>query len=492
VQVPLVVIDKDLRIISMNPAFGGMLGKRSQPAEGDDFFGSCGEVWNIDSLRQLVAQARASATPPPSIELDRELPGLGKRTLSIGARRIASRGDSRMVLLAFEDLTDLRRIETERAARATAEAANRAKDLFLATLSHELRTPLSTILLQSELIRRTGTRDPILERAASAIERAGSVQARLIEDLLDVSRIVSGKLRLDQHVIELGDVVQAALEMARSVAEAKSIQLDGPVESPPARVYGDPARLQQALSNLLTNAIKFTPRGGKVSVSLDHAEGAAVVTVRDTGMGIKPEFLPRLFDRFSQEDSSATRTHGGLGLGLALVKHLVELHGGAVGADSPGEGQGATFWVKLPAIRPSGGEVRSLRDHSADITGVRILVVDDDDDTRESILAVLQQAGAVVRAASSAGEALRILGEFKPEVLLSDMAMPGEDGFCLIAKVRALPPEQGGRVPAAALTALAGTDDRDRVLAAGFQAHIAKPVNVPDLLQSVARLASRG
>jgi len=226
-------------------------------------------------------------------------------------------------------------------------------------------------------------------------------------------------------------------------------------------------------------------------VSLDHSEGAAVVTVRDTGMGIKPEFLPRLFDRFSQADSSATRTHGGLGLGLALVKHLVELHGGSVGADSPGEGQGATFWVKLPAIRPSGGEVLSGRDHPPDITGVRIIVVDDDDDTRESILAVLQHAGAVVRTACSAGEALRILGEFKPDVLLSDMAMPGEDGFCLIAKVRALPPEQCGQVPAAALTALAGTDDRDRALASGFQAHIAKPVNVDDLLRLVARLVSR-
>ena len=245
------------------------------------------------------------------------------------------------------------------------------------------------------------------------------------------------------------------------------------------------------LSNLLTNAIKFTPRAGKVSVSVDRSEGAVRITVRDNGAGIRPEFLPRLFDRFSQADNTATRVHGGLGLGLALVKYLVELHGGSVGADSPGEGQGATFWVSLPVVgspRSEGAASRAGR--STDVSGVRILVVEDDEDTRESLLEVLAQGGAVVRAACSAAEALATLDEFKPDVLLSDVAMPAEDGLSLIAKVRALPPERGGRVPAAALTALAGPDDRDRVLAAGFQAHIAKPIDVDDLLQSVARLAS--
>jgi two-component system CheB/CheR fusion protein len=491
VQVPIVVVDEDLRIVSTNPAFVGMFGGERQPAEGDDLFGACDGMWRVEGLPQLVERARASAVPPPGVELELRVRALGKRTLSVNARRITWPGGAPMILLAIEDTTDLRRMEAERTARATAEAANRAKDLFLATLSHELRTPLGTILLQSEVLRRAGEGNRGVERAGAAIHRAASAQARLIEDLLEVSRIVSGKLRLDQHVIELGDVVHGALELSRAAAESRSIQLEGPVEHPPLHVYGDPARLQQVLSNLLTNAIKFTPRAGRVSVSVDRSEGAARITVRDNGAGIRPEFLPRLFDRFSQADSTATRVHGGLGLGLALVKHLVELHGGSVGADSPGEGQGATFWVSLPVVaRPRTEDAASRTRRSTDVAGVRVLVVEDDEGTRESLLEVLAQGGAVVRAACSAAEALATLGEFKPDVLLSDVAMPAEDGLSLIAKVRALPPERGGRVAAAALTALAGPDDRDRVLAAGFQAHIAKPVDVDDLLQSVARLAS--
>ncbi len=490
VQVPMVVVAGDLRVVSTNPAFAGMLGPRSGPAEGDDLFSAWGGVLKVDGLRRLVEQPREGAAPPSNVELDLDLPGMGKRTLSVAARRITWRSSDSMILLTFADLTDLRRVEAERAARATAEAANRTKDLFLATLSHELRTPLSTILMQAQLLRRLEGRDPRVERSSAAIERAGNVQARLIEDLLDVSRIVSGKLRLDQYVIDVADFIHGALELARGAAEAKSIQLDAPVDGPATRVYGDPARLQQALTNLLTNAIKFTPRGGKVSVSLSRSGGAVTVSVHDTGIGVSPEFLPKLFDRFTQANSSASRIHGGLGLGLALVKHLVELHGGSVGAESPGEGQGATFWMKLPAIQASGDEAPRARDRPVDVAGVRVLVVEDDAGTRESLVAVLERGGAAVRSASSVGEALAVLGEFQPDVLLSDVAMPGEDGLGLIAKVRALTPEQGGLVPAAALTALAGLDDRDRFLKAGFQAHIAKPVDVDDLLRWVARLAS--
>jgi two-component system CheB/CheR fusion protein len=395
-----------------------------------------------------------------------------------------------MVLLAFEDLTDRRRIDAERAARFSAEEANRAKDLFLATLSHEIRTPLSTILMQAQVLRRAGS-DPRVERASAAIERAANFQKRVIEDLLDISRIVSGKLKLDQHVVDLCDIAREAVDLTRGSAEARSIQLVAAVDGPRTRVLGDPARLQQVLSNLIGNAIKFTPPGGKVSVSLERSEAKTTITVSDTGIGIRSEFLPQVFNRFSQADSSSTRSRSGLGLGLAIVKYLVEAHGGSVGADSLGEGQGATFRVTLPVIPGSGAELaHAARVPAANLTGIRVLVVEDDEGTRESILAALAQSGAVVRGARSAAEALEILTEFEPDVLLSDIAMANEDGLSLIAKVRALPPERGGRVPAAALTALAALDDRDRILAAGFQAHIAKPVDLEELLRSVARLAS--
>ncbi len=490
-QVPLVVIDGDLRVVSVNPALGEMLGSRSRLAPGDEIFAAHEGIWNVGRLRHLAEQARTSVAHPASIELEVDLPGLGKRILSVTARRITWPGGIPMVLLAFEDLTDRRRIEAERAARVSAEEANRAKDFFLATLSHELRTPLSTILIQSQVLGRVAASDPRVDHATAAIQRAVMIQTRVVEDLLDVSRIVAGKLRLDQRVVDLCDIAQEAVDLARSAASSKSVQLVAAVGSSGTRVYGDPARLLQVLSNLVGNAVKFTPPGGKVSVSLERSDGTATISVTDTGVGIRPEFLPQVFNRFSQANSTSTRPQSGLGLGLAIVRHLVELHGGSVGAESRGEGQGATFWVRLPIIQGAGLEVaRDRRVPSANVTGVRVLVVDDDEDTRESILTLLAQRGAVPRGARSAAEALDVFAEFDPDVLLSDIAMPDEDGFSLIAKVRALPPERGGRVPAAALTALAGLDDRDRALAAGFQEHIPKPVDVHDLLRSIARLAS--
>jgi len=492
VQVPLLVVDDHHRVVSSNPAFDGMLGARVPVRAGDDLFVLSGRAWDLEPLRRAVRDALAGKSPQPRVEIQRDLPGLEKRTFAVAARRVEWSGGRAMALLAFEDLTEQRRLEEERTARVVAETSNRTKDLFLATLSHELRTPLSTILMQAQALRRAGRTDPKVVHAGAAIERAATLQKRLIDDLLDVSRIVSGKLRLDQHAVDLASIVEGAVEEGRPSAEAKEIALDTDIAPGLTAVYADPARMQQVVSNLLTNAIKFTPRSGTVSVTLERSAGEARVTVRDNGMGVRREFLPHLFSRFTQADSSATRVHGGLGLGLAIVKHLVDLHGGSVGADSDCVGRGATFWVTLPLVntRTSEQAVPPPAKPDASVSGLRVLVVEDDEGTRECLLEVLSDAGATVRVASTVPEGIEALSAFKPDVLLSDLAMPGQDGFSLIAHLRSLPPDRGGRIPAAALSALAGVDDRQHALAAGFQMHIPKPVDIENLLSAVARLAT--
>ena len=491
VQVPLLVIDERHRVVSANPAFVRALGGGAPVHPGDDVFASFRGAFDVVDLREAIEEALAGGRPSPSVELPPDVPGLRGRTFMVTVRA-TSPGGSPMVLLAFEDLTEQRRFEEERTARAAAEGANRTKDLFLATLSHELRTPLSTILIQAQVLRRVARVDPKVESASAAIYRAATLQRRLIDDLLDVSRIVSGKLGLDRHVVDLGAIVEGAVEEARASADVKGIVLSSTIEPELTAAYADPARMQQAVSNLLTNAIKFTARGGIVSVTLERAGEAGRVTVRDTGIGIRRDFLPLLFTRFTQADSSATRTYSGLGLGLAIVKHIVDLHGGSVGADSAGEGLGATFWVTIPLVQPPAARQATPPPVSprAEIAGLRVLLVEDDEGTRECVCEVLSAAGAEVRGVGSAAEAVDGLAKFKPDVLLSDLAMPIQDGFGLIAQVRSLPDEHGGRIPAAALSALAGVDDRQRALDAGFQMHVTKPVDIDDLLSAVARLAA--
>ncbi len=387
------------------------------------------------------------------------------------------------------------RVEAERA-RAEAEAASRAKDDFLATLSHELRSPLSAILTWAFLLR-TKIADPAeAARAIEAIERNTRLQARLVEDLLDISRIVSGRLGLEVSRVELPSVIEAAVEAARPVAEARGLHVEVALDAAVPPVRGDPMRLQQVVGNLLSNAIKFTPEGGRISVTLGRTGADARLTVRDTGSGIPAELLPQVFDRFRQADSSSTRRHGGLGLGLAIVRHLVELHGGSVAVMSAGAGQGTTLTITLPldpnlelaASEASRGGPR-LAD-LADLDGVRVLVVDDEADAREFIRAILAGCGAEVTAAASAASALGVLRRAQPDVLVSDIAMPDEDGYALVRQVRALGASAGGRVPALALTAYASAEDRQRVLGAGYQMHLAKPVEPADLVAAVAALAS--
>jgi signal transduction histidine kinase/ActR/RegA family two-component response regulator len=382
-------------------------------------------------------------------------------------------------------------------ARAEAEAANRIKDEFLATLSHELRTPLTSLLGWSSVLREAKRDEKILSQGLEAIDRNARVQAQLIDDLLDVSRIVSGKLNLEVRPLDLASVTRSAINVVRPAADAKGISLDFFAEPGLGAISADSARLQQIIWNLLSNAVKFTPQGGKICVRVKQDAADARVTVKDTGQGIEPEFLPRVFDRFLQADSSTTRSFGGLGLGLAIVRHLVELHGGTVSAESDGLNKGATFSATFPLLTERtepisiahSGEMSALENHSLD--GLRVLLVDDEPEAREIISTVITRTGAEVTACESASEALAALLEWKPDVILSDIAMPDEDGYSFIGKVRSLPREKGGATPAAALTAYARDVDRRQALAAGYQMHIAKPIAASQLVNIVARLAGR-
>ena len=391
----------------------------------------------------------------------------------------------------------LQLLVSEQQARAEAEAANHAKDEFLATVSHELRTPLTSILGWTRLLR---TREPdaaSLERGLETIERNAKSQAKLIEDILDVSRIISGKLRIEVRPIHFVPIIEMAIDAVRPAAEAKAIRIQTSYDAPAGLLRGDPTRLQQVVWNLLSNAVKFTANGGEISVCLARHGECVRLTVSDNGCGISAEFLPYIFDRFSQAERHMTRKHGGLGLGLAIVRHLVEMHGGSIHVESPGEGHGATFTVDLPmsfghaeaADETEPAARRVEMPHR--LKDLRILVVDDDPDTLQMLTLALEMAGGEVRACGSAGEALDALTEWKADLLISDIGMPNEDGYALIRKVRALEPELGGTIPAIALTAFAGVADRARALSTGFQTHVSKPVEPSDLVDIIAQLAGR-
>jgi signal transduction histidine kinase len=391
----------------------------------------------------------------------------------------------------------------EREARSEAEAASRLKDEFLATVSHELRTPLTAVLGWIHILRGGRLDEEAASRALETIERNARSQNQLIEDLLDVSRIITGKLRLDVRPVDPTSVIESAIEAVLPAAEAKGIQLSKAIDSGVSSISGDPARLQQVVWNLLSNAIKFTPSGGRVEVKLERVNSHIEISVSDSGDGIKREFLPYVFDRFRQEDGTTARRYGGLGLGLAIVRHLVELHGGTVQADSSGEGAGAVFTVKLPLLpvyqrevdataeSPFVKEERPHVEYPDNLTGMEILVVDDEADTLELIKLLLGQCGAEVTTASSAAEALSLLERIRPDVIISDIGMPTQDGFEFIRKVRQLPPERGGKIPAVALTAYARAEDRLRVLRSGYQMHVSKPVELAELVAVVANVGGQ-
>lgn len=394
-------------------------------------------------------------------------------------------------------------LSSEREARREAESANRLKDEFLATISHELRTPLTAILGWAHLLRAGHLDGTSGNHALETIERNARAQAQLIDDLLDVSRIITGKLRLDVRQVDPASFIESAIEALHPAAEAKDIRIQKVIDTGVVSVAGDPARLQQVAWNLLSNAIKFTPKGGRVQVRLERVNSHIEIVVTDTGVGIKAEFLPHVFDRFRQADQATTRQHGGLGLGLAIVRHLVELHGGTIQAESQGEDQGATFTVRLPVIPVYQKEDLAERVHPAardtlvsfecpeNLNGVKILVVDDESDTRELLRVGLNHCGADVLIAGSAKEALEAIEKARPEILISDIGMPDEDGYELIKKIRALPARKGGKTPAIALTAYARTEDRLRALRSGYQMHVPKPVELAELVAVITSLVQR-
>ncbi len=452
-----------------------------------------------------VNDSQALAAVPLTVE--------GRITGAMGLtfREIQSFGeDDRAFMLAIarlcaQALERARLYQAERRMRAEAEEANRTKDEFLATLSHELRTPLTAMLGWTRMLRMDMLDEATSAHALETVERNAKAQAQLIEDLLDVSRIITGKLRLDVRPMELLPVIEAAIDAVRPAADAKNIELQMALDPLSGAVSGDPNRLQQIVWNLLSNAVKFTARGGQVKVGLERVDSHVEISVSDTGQGITPDFLPYVFDRFRQADGSTTRMHGGLGLGLAIVRHLVELHGGTVRAQSSGEGHGATFNVQLPLAQMRNADfglrVESqesallqasvLNPQSEILKGLRVLVVDDEQDARHLIKTVLERQGAEVVAVGSAREALAALERLMPDALISDIGMPDEDGFALIRQVRAREAVQGGLIPAAAVSAYVGEENRRQALAAGFQLHVAKPVDPEELVEVVLKLVNR-
>lgn len=506
VGIPLLVLDPALRIVSANGAYYRSF-KAVSPAVENRFLHEIDNgCWDIPELRTALTRMLPSGGPLAVLEVERAFSQVGRRTISISARVVDSQPVP-MIVLALEDVTDRRSAEAQRAglllateeARRGAERANRAKDDFLATLSHELRTPLSSILMHAQLLARNSSDPARIARSGEVIERSARTQALLIEDLLDVSRITAGKLQMDSKPVDMAGVVRGALEMVTPAADAKRINFLVTAPDSPVYVMGDATRLQQAVSNLLTNAVKFSPPDSEISILVERLAGITRIQVIDSGSGIDADFLPEVFRRFSQQTTSNARVHGGLGLGLAIVRHIVEAHGGSVMAASPGRGRGATFSIVLPMTEIP--EKDGLREALAtaqrlvsagdihQLDQLRVLVVEDDLTLREVVARSLELAGASVGVAGSAREAYTLLSSFHPDVVVSDIAMPGEDGYSLMERIRAHPDASIRRVPALALTALASTEDRQRALSAGFQEFLAKPPDIARLTASVAQLA---
>jgi len=412
------------------------------------------------------------------------------------------------------DITERHKAEKERdqlllkekTAREDAEAANRLKDEFLATISHELRTPLTSILGWTRILTGRALPESEAHHALEVIQRSAESQARLVDDILDTSRIITGRFTLETIPVEVAPIFQAAVDIIRPSAEAKRISLETVIEDRSSIVLGDASRLQQVIWNLLSNAVKFTDYGGRINTRLVRIDDRIEISITDTGIGIEPQFLPYIFDRFRQADSTSRRKYGGLGLGLAIVRHLVEAHGGHVSASSPGRGLGSTFKMDLPVAgavrlrslesRPPEPETKQLvAGHppasGEKLTGVRVLIVEDDPETLDMLKVILDQSQAEVTTAASATEALRALERSPTDVLVSDLAMPDLDGYDLIREVRSRPPERGGNIPAIALSAYARAEDRMRALAAGFQLHLPKPIAEAELIAALAQFAHK-
>lgn len=512
VPTPLVVLDADLCVNTANRCFYETFQVSFPETSQISLFQLGNGQWNIPQLRSILADILVSDVELHNFELEHVFEQIGQKTMLLNASKLQREDQGMMILLSIEDITSRKQFEKERSqllmqeqlARQQAENSNRAKDEFLANLSHELRNPLTPILGWAKLLRSGKLNEAAVTRALEVIERSAIAQTQLIEDILDISRITSGKLHLDTSPMDLLVVVQSAIDGVQLSADAKNIEMFAELSS--ATVLGDADRLQQVLWNLLSNSIKFTPSGGRVEIVLEAIDSHAQIRVRDTGKGIKPDFLPYIFDRFHQADSSTTKANQGLGLGLSIVRHLVELHGGTVGAESLGEGQGTTMTVRLPLVSitqeltpPSDVEppvftlpLSTSKDGGRGLEGLQILSVDDDMDTRELLQFVLEDYGAEVLTVGSAKEAIAALTENldKYDILISDIGMPEEDGYSLMQQVRSLD-AKAGNIPAIALTAYASDKEVQRAIDAGFNKHIAKPVKPAQLALIIADLIAK-
>jgi two-component system CheB/CheR fusion protein len=518
VREPLVILDGDLRVEKANAAFYEIFQVGEEQTRGRLLSELGSGQWNKPGLLGALREVLASDTAVEDLEAEAEFPVIGSRTMSLNARRLhPERGTRGRVLLAIEDRTEVKRAERgreelltlEHDARERAEAADHLKDEFVATVSHELRGPLTVIAGWMNILLGAGQGldTATLAKALAAIGRGVTAQGRLISDLLDHSRLVTGKVELQRGPIDLLMVAESALVGVRAAAEAKDIELELAGERGVSIVLGDSDRLQQVLWNLFFNAVKFTPPGGHVRISVGRVGNQVHVTVRDTGRGIPEEFLPHVFERFRQAEGSSNRTQHGLGLGLTLVRELVELHGGTVRADSAGKDLGATFTVVLPIpallLPPAEAEpaapsrppatplVQAGPPRGKILEGTRVLVVDDEADARDAVVGLLARHGALVRPAASVAEAMAALERELPDVLISDLGMPGEDGYELIRRVRLLPADAGGRLPSLAVSAYATEEHRKKVMRTGFQTYLEKPVAPAELVTEVARLAGR-
>ena len=484
----VIIVDRAGVLSFINPAAEALFNQSAEPLLGSVFGFPlvAGETTEIDILRP------------------------GGRTVVAEMRVVETEWEGRPAFLAsLRDVTDRKRAEEARAqlireqtVRAEAERSSRMKDEFLATVSHELRAPLNAILGWARLLRGGNLDEASVKRALETVERNAKLQAQIIEDLLDVSRIVSGQLRLDLQPAELAPIINAAIDVMRPAAGAKSIRLPEPLETQTGLVLVDPNRMQQVLWNLISNAIKFTPAGGQVEIRLQRLEPELLISVIDTGIGISPDFLPHVFERFRQADGSSTRNYGGLGLGLAIARHLAELHGGRIAAESLGPGTGSTFMVWLPLAEFRNRQPEALPHHAdldgqshspidpQTIAGIRVLMVDDDPDVRDLISVVLLQHRIEVKAVATVAEALHQWVEWQPDILISDISLPVEDGYMLMQQIRAMENENGNRqrIPAVALTAYARGSEHQRVLAAGYQVHLSKPVEPADLIRTISKL----
>ena len=498
----LCIVHLDGRFQRVNPAFHEVLGFTEEELLGMNVF----QLLHPDDLGPTISEYEGLAAGEPVTFMENRLRTKNETYKWVAWSYFPVPEDG----LAFgvgRDMTELRQIhEVLRQRAAELEDANRVKDEFLATMSHELRTPLTSILGWSRLLQSNQLNDKEKERAVQVIQRNAEAQSKLIEDLLDVSRIISGKLKIEFQPVSLASIAEGVVNSLGPALDAKELELETMIDPSAGPILGDPARLQQIVMNLLSNAIKFTPNGGKICVHLERRDSHVRLEVKDTGVGIAAEHLPHIFERFRQVDSSNVRAHGGLGLGLAIVDYLARQQAGSVSAASEGLGKGATFTVEFPltSLEVIGGSlatvelftnraasavlenVESSRD--ARLKHLRILVVEDDLDTQELLKTVLQRHGAEVLSVGSAGSALKEIARAQPDVIISDIAMAGENGYELIRKVRALAPEAGGHIPAVALTAYAGVADRRRALLAGFQTHLAKPIEPDDLLAVILSL----